>query len=129
MEFTIYSIGDSVFLSEIINSIAMISGSGNIVKMAVIGGLLSVIFVMVQSLFQGAQHINFQHILLGWVLYACLFGPTTRVLIEDVYSGTVIIVDNAPLGVGATGGLISKIGYNIIVENVRKKQQYTMQSQ
>lgn len=113
MVFTIYSIGDAVFLSEIITSVAAIAGTGNIKMLAAIGALMGVIIIMVQSLFQGATQINFQHVLLGWILYAALFGPTTTVLIEDVYSGTVHVVDNAPIGIGVAGGMISKIGYSI----------------
>lgn len=113
MEFTIYSIGDAVFLSEIINSVAMIAGTGNIQMLAMIGAILGVVIIMVQSLFQGATQINFQHLLLGWIIYAAMFAPQTTVLIEDVYSGTVHVVDNAPLGVGVAGGIISKVGYGI----------------
>lgn len=113
MEFTIYSIGESVFLEQILMSVAMISGSGSMAKMAAIGGVLGVIIVMVQAIFQGGQRIEFQHVLLGWIVYACLFGPTARILVEDVYSGHVRVVDNVPISVGVAGGMISKIGYGI----------------
>lgn len=113
MNFTIYSIGESVFLEQILISVAMISGSGSMAKMAAIGGVLGVIIIMVQAIFQGGQQVNFQHVLLGWLVYACLFGPTARVLVEDVYSGHVRVVDNVPISVGIAGGMISKIGYGI----------------
>lgn len=113
MEFTIYSIGESAFLEQILISVSAISGSGDMAKLAAIGGLLGVIFVLVQGIFQGAQSVNFQHVFLGWVIYLCLFGPVTRVLIEDSYSGHVRVVDNVPISVGIAGGVISKIGYGI----------------
>lgn len=113
MEFTIYSVGESVFLEQILISVAMISGSGNMGKMAAVGGLLGVIIIMVQAIFQGGRQINFQYVLLGWILYACLFGPTGRILIEDSYTGDVRPVDNVPVSVGIAGGVISKIGYGL----------------
>lgn len=113
MEFTIYSVGESSFLEQILISITLISGSGSMAKLAMIGALLGVVFVLVQSVFQGAQSVNVQHILLGWVIYMCMFGPTARVHIEDSYSGHVKTVDNVPASVGIAGGMISNIGYGL----------------
>src|SRR5690554_6867359 len=113
MEFTIYSVGESSFLEQILISITMISGSGSMAKLAMIGALLGVVFVLIQSVFQGAQSVNVQHILLGWIVYMCMFGPTVCVLIEDAYSGHVKVVDNVPASVGIAGGMISSIGYGL----------------
>lgn len=111
--FTIYSIGDSAFLEQILIAVSMITGTGDFEKMVSIGLLLGVFMIMIQSVFQGAKQINIQQIFVGWLTYACFFGPSTIVTIEDAYNGQVRVVANVPIGVGFTGGIISNVGYTI----------------
>ena len=68
--FTIYSIGDSAFLEQILIAVTMITGTGDFEKMVSIGLLLGVLMIMIQSVFQGAKQINIQQILVGWLIYA-----------------------------------------------------------
>lgn len=111
--FSIYSIGDSAFLEQILIAVSMITGTGDFEKMVSIGLLLGVLMICIQSVFQGAKQINFQQVFIGWILYACFFGPTTTVTIEDAYTGQVRVVANVPIGVGFAGGIISNVGYTI----------------
>ncbi|MFZ6787078.1 conjugal transfer protein TraG N-terminal domain-containing protein, partial [Klebsiella pneumoniae] len=101
--FSIHSIGDSAFLEQILIAVSMITGTGDFEKMVSIGLLLGVLMICIQSVFQGAKQINLQQVLVGWILYACFFGPTTTVTIEDAYT----------IGVGFAGGVISNVGYTI----------------
>ncbi|EAM6745564.1 hypothetical protein B8Z19_24615, partial [Salmonella enterica subsp. enterica serovar Dublin] len=87
--FSIHSIGDSAFLEQILIAVSMITGTGDFEKMVSIGLLLGVLMICIQSVFQGAKQINLQQVLVGWILYACFFGPTTTVTIEDAYTGQV----------------------------------------
>ncbi|EFP0183604.1 conjugal transfer protein TraG [Escherichia coli] len=112
-QFSIYSIGDSAFLEQILIAVSMITGTGDFERMVSIGLLLGILMICIQSVFQGAKQINFQQILVGWILYACFFGPTTTVTIEDAYTGQVRVVANVPIGVGFAGGVISNVGYTI----------------
>src|SRR5690554_6951721 len=109
MDFTIYSIGDSAFLEQVLISVAMVTGSGDMKKVAAIGGLLGVIFIMVQSLFQGAERLNLHQVLLGWVIYFAMFAPTATVLVEDAYTGHLRPIDNVPVSIGLAGGVISRV--------------------
>ena len=111
--FTIYSIGDSAFLQQILNSVAMICGTGDFVQLVSIGLILGIIAVCIQSIISASKDFNLHHILLGWVMYACFFGPGVTVTIEDAYTGQVRVVDNVPIGVGFSGGLISNVGYGL----------------
>jgi conjugal transfer mating pair stabilization protein TraG len=111
--FTVYSIGDSAFLEQILIAVSMITGAGDFDKMVAIGLLIGFLIVAFQSLFQGAQKVDFQQILLCWIIYGCMFGSTTTVLIEDAYDATVRPVSNVPVGVGAAAGIISSIGYRL----------------
>lgn len=111
--FTIFSIGDSAFLEQILNAVAMICGTGDFVRLVSIGMLLGVIAITIQSIVNGAKDLNIQHIFIGWIMYACFFGPSVTVTIEDAYTGQVRVVDNVPLGVGFAGGMISNVGYGV----------------
>ncbi|QCF28081.1 conjugal transfer protein TraG N-terminal domain-containing protein [Hydrocarboniclastica marina] len=113
MNFVIYSIGDSAFLEQILNAVAMLSGSGNIGSAAAVGALIGVLVVFVQSAVDGGKGIAFQQILVGWLFYMAMFGPTASVTIEDAANGHVRVVDNVPIGVAAPGFVISRLGHGI----------------
>ena len=71
------------------------------------------LLVLFQGILEGGRGIRFQNILVAWLLYALMFGPTARVAIEDAYSGAVRVVDNVPLGPAAVGSLLSNVGYGV----------------
>ena len=81
--FTIYSIGDSAFLEQILIAVSMITGTGDFEKMVSIGLLLGVLMIMIQSVFQGAKQIYSRRMLVGLLIYACFFCPNTAVSMED----------------------------------------------
>jgi conjugal transfer mating pair stabilization protein TraG len=109
----IYAIGDSAYLAAILNAVAMITGTGDFRQLAGLGFLIGVILVLFQGILQGGQGIRFQNVLVAWVIYALMFGPTARVAIEDAYSGAVRVVDNVPLGPAAIGSVMSNVGYGV----------------
>lgn len=113
MTFTIHSIGDSAFLEQILIAVSMVTSSGSFARMISIGLLVSSLVVCVKSLFNNCERIDYQQVLIGWLIYSCLFVPTTRVTIENNYTGEVSVIDNVPIGLGAAGGVISTIGYGI----------------
>lgn len=113
MDFTIYSIGDAAFLEQILNSVAMICGTNDLNRIVAIGLLLGFFAIVMQSIFDGAKSLNVQHVFIGWIMYAAFYGPSCTIKIEDVYSGQVRVVSNVPIGVGITGGVVSKIGYGL----------------
>lgn len=113
MTFTIHSIGDSAFLEQILIAVSMVTGSGHFTQIIGIGLLVSIIVVCTKSIFNQCSRIDFQQILLGWLIYSCLFVPRAQVSIQNSYSGEVAVVDNVPIGLGAAGGIISSIGYGI----------------
>jgi len=108
--YEIVSIGDSAFLHEVINAVAMITGSGDFVRAGQIGLLLGVLLVCFQAIINGASKIEIQKSALGWVVFSILFGSTSSVVIVDAYTGQARTVDNVPLGIAAAGGTVSKIG-------------------
>lgn len=112
MEFTIYSIGSAVYLEEILNSVAMLSGSGTIEGLAKVGLLIGV-FILAFSAVMNNTGIQFQKVLVCAILYLAMYGPTGRAIVEDVYTGEVAVVDNVPLGPLAVGAFVSQLGYTV----------------
>ncbi|WP_095158119.1 conjugal transfer protein TraG N-terminal domain-containing protein [Pseudomonas sp. Irchel 3E13] len=112
MEFTIYSTGSAIYLEEILNSVAMICGTGDVESLAKIGFLIGALLLGFQAVFNNTA-ISFQKVLVCLILYLALYGPSGRAVIEDVYSGEVAVVDNVPFGPLVVGSIVSNIGYNI----------------
>lgn len=111
--FTIYSIGDSAFLAQILNSLVMITGTGDFEQLVAIGLVLGLFIMGVQCVMSGTRQFNLHQVFLGFLCYLCMFGPSVTVHIEDAYTGQVRTVDNVPVGAGVAGTLISNIGYGV----------------
>lgn len=111
--FTIYSIGDSAFLAQILNSLAMITGTGDFEQLVAIGLVLGLFIMGVQCVMSGTRQFNLHQVFLGFLCYLCMFGPSVTVHIEDAYTGQVRTVDNVPVGAGVAGTLISNVGYGV----------------
>ena len=115
LEFSMYSIGSGRFLREVLNAVAMLTGTGDFIKAVAIAMLFSVIVVCLQAVLRGGRSIAWEHVLLGFILFGICFGSPSRVIVEDVYTNDVYTVDNVPLGVAASGSMISKVGYGLTV--------------
>lgn len=115
LELSMYSIGSGRFLREVFNAVAMLTGTGDFIKAVAIAMLFSVIVVCLQAVLRGGRSIAWEHVLLGFILFGICFGSPSRVIVEDVYTNDVYTVDNVPLGVAASGSMISKVGYGLTV--------------
>ncbi|WP_295385987.1 conjugal transfer protein TraG N-terminal domain-containing protein [uncultured Thiodictyon sp.] len=90
--YTIYSIGDAAFLTAVLNAVAMLSGSGDMKQLAGVGFLFGIVLVMFQGIIQ-ARPPQMQNVLVAWVIYAAMFGPTTKVMIEDNYMAECVLYE------------------------------------
>ena len=104
MNFTIYSIGDSEFLEQVLIAIAMLGGVGDFAQMTKIGLGIGVLATMLSAIAKGGREIEIQHVLIGYLLWATMFIPTARVQVEDTYTGDIRVIDNVPIGPAAAGG-------------------------
>ncbi|MCF0254036.1 MAG: conjugal transfer protein TraG N-terminal domain-containing protein, partial [Duodenibacillus sp.] len=111
--FTLHSIGDTAFLAQVLNAVAMTAGSGDLARLAAVGALAGLLIIALQSLMAGGRELNVHHLLVSAVAYLCLFGPTATVVIEDAYAGGARTVSGVPLGVAASGAMISGVGYGL----------------
>lgn len=112
--FSIVSLGNVDFLESVLQGVAMICGTGSFKQLCACGALIGLLFIGFQTVFQGAQRINLQHLLVCFICYVGFFGPSCRVTIEDAQTGYVKLVDNVPLGVGVAASGISQIGYGLM---------------
>ena len=113
VDWVIYSIGSADFLNTIVGAISSINGS-NFTVVASIGLVISALFAGFRSIIDGGNMPQFQHVLIGWLMYALMFGATVDgVTIEDTRTNDIYVQDNVPLGVAAGGFMMSNIGYGL----------------
>ena len=116
MTYTIYSIGDAAFLTAVLQSLAMVSGTGDFKMAAGIGALIGVLFMMVRGLMQSeGRGPGYQNMITALLLYLALFVPKAQVAIEDAYTGEMRLVDQVPLGPAVSGAILSTLGYRLTV--------------
>ena len=112
--FNIISIGDVEFLGNVLNSVAMVCGTGDFKQLCICGFIIGLLFIGFQCIFQGGQRINLQHTFTCFICYMLFFGPSCTVVVEDAGgSNYTRTVDNVPIGVGIAGTAISGIGYGV----------------
>lgn len=117
MDYVIYTVGNAEFLSAIFNGVTMITTSDSFPTLISIGLMFGILYVCWESVFNATRTFNIQHMLVAVLMYLVMFGPTRTVVIQDVYNvgGSDITVDNVPLGVAASGSIVSRIGYKLCV--------------
>ena len=72
----LYSIGDSAFLAAVLNSVAMIAGTGAIGQLAGIGFLLAILLTAFQGLMaENGPRFPYQHVFVAAVIYMLMYGP------------------------------------------------------
>ncbi len=113
MTFSIVSLGSIDFLTTILNSVAMVCGTGDFNRLVAVGFLMGLLFIGFQCILEGGQRINLHQTFLCFIVYLCMFGPSCTVVVEDAYTGRARTVDNVPLGVGVAGTAISNIGLGL----------------
>ncbi len=110
---TIFSVGDSAFLEEVLNGVAMITGTTEFGAMVKVGLLLGVIILFLQSMWNGGRGVEIGQVFTAFIVFNVAFVPKVQVAIEDVYDDSVRVVANVPVGVAAAGSIISTVGYEV----------------
>ena len=113
MIWTIYSIGDSAYLAEVMNAAAMITGDGSFISAARVALLSAVVIAVMAELLKGASNLGFTQIFGSWLVFTLMFSAGAKVVITDSYDGSARTVSHVPLGIAAAGGIISGIGYTV----------------
>tara|TARA_B100000424_G_scaffold31882_1_gene21771 strand:- start:11860 stop:15381 length:3522 start_codon:yes stop_codon:yes gene_type:complete len=113
MEFTIISIGSSELLTEVLNGLAMIMGTGDVDRAAGSALLAFCLWSGVKYTMNPSSGMPWAQCLVGMIMFACFFGPSVTVVVEDAYSGKTTVTDNIPVGPAAAGSFLSHVGYGL----------------
>lgn len=122
MEVTIYALGNVVLFERVLNAIASIFNSGMMESAALMGLLVTLVWVAANGVLAPAGKGNFNPaiLLLLAIVYLGFFSGTTspkaRVYIEDMYlnAGTsTAAVDNVPIGIALPAALVSAVTFNV----------------
>ena len=109
--FEIHSIGDAAFLTQILNAVAALTGTGDFRQLAAVGLVVGVILGMFQGLVNNTLY--FGRFFIAMLVYMLAFGSAVSVTVEDSYTGAVRVVDNVPVGPAAVGAAMSNVGYGV----------------
>ena len=110
--FDIVSIADGSLLAQVLNGVAMLTGRDELFLSLVSFGLLCGLLLTVARALV-TQRLELQYLLVGWMMFAAMFGPRVDVVVWDLESETFEAVDNVPIGVAAVGGVSSLVGVRL----------------
>lgn len=123
MEFTIYTLGDAESFRAALTAVSMIFNPSNTtgwvsntsqLGMGYLAGL-ALLIGFTLMLFKGVMTLKFElgQLLVGIIIYCIMFVPKFDVNIEDYYTGSVLRVDDVPLGIAFPGSVISNMNMEI----------------
>ncbi|CAH2605786.1 IncF plasmid conjugative transfer protein TraG (plasmid) [Rhodovastum atsumiense] len=110
---TIYAIGDTAFLQQILQGIVMLTGGGDYMVTARIATAIGALVVMFRSLRAGDLSIDFKELLIAFILYGLVFATPVTVAIESVSTGAVVTQAGVPVGFVASGSFLSLLGMKL----------------
>lgn len=116
---TIYSLGDSIFLSNVLNGIAMITTGGDsstdrgsFLYITAIGALVGIFLTALRGL-QTGKAFDLNSLMLCIIAWYFFFGWNVSVSIRDVFHNEDRLVAHVPGGVALTGSAISSLGWGL----------------
>ena len=110
MGFDIIVLGDVGSLADVFNALAMVFTSGTMRGVVAVGFLVGLIFAGWQAVASMDVGRPLWGLFAGFILYMVAFAPTTTITLESVRTGEVRQVANVPVGVAATGAIMSAVG-------------------
>lgn len=116
--FTVYSVGDGLFMKRVLEAIAMLNNDGVLHSLGTIGLLCAILLVGFRGVSEG-RGPDIASLLGGLILFLCMFGATATVIIEDIglapgeIQENTYTVANVPYGVAFMGSMMSSIGVKL----------------
>lgn len=112
MVFEIHTYGNAEFIRLVFNYVAMIFNDGDFALLANAVALLGFIAVMGKAAFnKDGINVFRTHFMLVFLVLIAYVPKTEVVIIDDVVPANNAIVSNIPLGLAATSGFFSAVGY------------------
>ncbi|UJJ60583.1 conjugal transfer protein TraG N-terminal domain-containing protein [Rhodanobacter denitrificans] len=116
---TIYSVGDGLFMKRVLDGVAAMSNSGLFLSLGALGLMLGLFIVAFQHVVSNGQKLEVGSLLVAFVMFCIFFGMRTNVVIEDLggapgsVQNGVYAVDNVPFGLAVAGSLVSTVGLTL----------------
>jgi hypothetical protein len=113
----IYSLGDGLFMSRVLNGIAMLNNSHILASLAKLGFMLGLLLVAARGVYE--QRLALGPMLIGIIVFFGMFGSTTQVTVMDmggapgVAPGGAFPVGNVPYGIALVGSMVSNMGLSL----------------
>lgn len=112
MNFEIHTYGNAEFIRLVFNYVSMIFSDNDFGVLANIVALLGFIAVMGKAAFnKDGLNVFRTHFALVFLILIAYVPKTTVVITDDVVPANSSIVGNVPLGLAATAGFFSSVGY------------------
>jgi|GEM_PF-4935554 len=127
--FTVYSVGDGLFMKRVLDGLAGLSNSGVLASLGALGLMVGLILIGLKGAATGGKGLDLGALLLSFILYVIMFAGKADVIIFDVglspgeATENTYTVDNIPFGVALLGSAISTIGVEL---TERLEQAYGM---
>lgn len=116
---TIYSVGDGLFMKRVLDGVAAMSNSGLFLSLGALGLMLGLGMIAFQHLVSNGQKLEIGSLLISFLLFSIFFGMKTNVMIQDLGGAPGSVqngaypVDNVPFGLAVAGSLISSVGLTL----------------
>jgi len=116
---TIYSVGDGLFMKRVLDGVAAMSNSGLFMALGALGMMLGLLLIAFQHVVSNGQKLEIGSLLISFLLFGTFFGLRTDVVIQDLggapgsVQGGAYAVDNVPFGLAVAGSLVSTVGLTL----------------
>jgi hypothetical protein len=127
--FTVYSVGDGLFMKRVLDAVAALSNSGVLASLGALGLMVGLILISMRGAASGGKQFELGSLFISFILYVIMFAGKADVIIHDVglspgeINENTYTVDNIPFGVAFLGSAISTIGVEL---TERMEQAYGM---
>ena len=110
--FEIFTLGGGVYLVDLLNAVAAVTGGGAFVTLAQITGVAGLAWVLFRTAFGGSWRDNAKWILLFTAVWGAMIVPKATVRVVDRLDPALApaVVANVPMGLALFASLTSQVG-------------------
>ncbi len=110
--FEIFTLGGGVYLVDLLNAVAAITGGGAYITLAQLAGIAGLGWVLFRTAFGGSWKDNAKWILLFVAVWGAMIVPKATVRVVDRLDPALApaVVDNVPIGLALFASVTSQVG-------------------
>ena len=108
----IFTLGGGVYLVDLLNAVAAVTGGGAFVNLAQLTGVAGLAWILFRTAFGGSWRDNAKWILLFVAVWGAMIVPKTTVRVVDRLDPALApaVVGNVPMGLALFASLTSQVG-------------------